>query len=218
MTNWQPEAVIFDMDGLLVDSETVWHIAETAMIESWGHTYTDEVRANIIGMRIDEFMVFLRDYYKLEWTVEQLTQQLVDDMLALIPQKVRPQPGAAELIDYILERGWPLAIASSSPRSIIDAIVEAQGWGDIFTVRCSAEHEAKGKPAPDVYLSAARVLGVPPAKCLALEDSPNGARAAVAAGMVCYAVPDQSHSNPAAFDSITPHVFDSLHAVLDSLR
>ncbi len=176
------------------------------------------MRANIIGMRIDEFMVFLRDYYKLEWTVEQLTQRLVDDMLVLIPQKVRPQPGAVELIDYVLERGWPLAIASSSPDAIIDAIVEAQGWGDIFTVRCSAEHEAKGKPAPDVYLSAARVLGVPPAKCLALEDSPNGARAAVAAGMVCYAVPDKSHSDHTAFESITPHVFDSLHAVLDSLR
>ena len=214
----QPEAVIFDMDGLLVDSETVWHFAETAMIESWGHTYTDEVRANIIGTRIDEFMVYLRDYYKLEWTVEQLTERLIGDMLVLIPQKVRPQPGAVELIDYVLERGWPLAIASSSPQAIIDAIVEAQGWSDIFTVRQSAEHEAKGKPAPDVYLSAARVLGVPPAKCLALEDSPNGARAAVAAGMVCYAVPDKSHSGHSAFERITPHVFDSLHAVLDSLR
>lgn len=218
MTKWQPEAVIFDMDGLLVDSETVWHNAETALIESWGHKYTDEVRANIIGTRIDEFVVFLRDYYQLDQTPEQLTQRLIDDMLALIPSQVRPQPGARELIDFVLERGWPLGIASSSPQVIIDAIVEAQGWGDIFTVRCSAEFEAKGKPAPDVYLSAAKVLGVPPSKCLALEDSPNGARAAVAAGMVCYAVPDRSHSGRAAFSGITPHVFDSLHAVQDALR
>jgi HAD superfamily hydrolase (TIGR01509 family) len=193
-------------------------MAETAMIESWGHTYTNEVRANIIGTRSDEFIVFLREYYKLEQTPEQLTQRLIDDMLALIPVKVRPQPGAVELIQYILERGWPLGIASSSPQVIIDTIVETQDWGDIFTVRCSAEHEAKGKPAPDVYLSAARVLGIPPAKCLALEDSPNGARAAVAAGMVCYAVPDKSHSGHSAFERITPHVFDSLYAVLDALR
>lgn len=218
MTHWQPEAVIFDMDGLLVDSETVWHIAETDLITSFGYTYTDEVRAHIIGTRIDEFMVYLRSYYRLEPTVEQLSAQLIDDMLRLIPTQVKPQPGANEVIQYVVERGWPLAIASSSPQAIIDATVKAQGWGDVFAVRCSAEFEAKGKPAPDVYLTAAKALNVPPAKCLALEDSPNGARAAVAAGMVCYAVPDRSHSAKSAFDPITPHVFDSLYDVLEALR
>ena len=218
MTQWQPDAVIFDMDGLLVDSETVWHIAETDLIASFGYEYTDEVRANIIGMRIDEFMVYLRDHYQLEPSVHELSKMLVDDMLRLIPTEVKPQPGAKEVIDYVQERGWPLAIASSSPVSIIDATVKAQGWTDVFKVRHSAENEAFGKPAPDVYLTAARSLGVDPANCLALEDSPNGARAAVKAGMVCYAVPDVSHSAKSAFKDITPHVFDSLYDVLDALR
>lgn len=215
---WQPQAVIFDMDGLLVDSETVWHVAETALIESHGHEYTDEVRANVIGMRVDEFMTFLRDHYQLKPTVEILSQSLIDHMLRLIPSHVRPHPGANEMIAFVKERGWPLAIASSSPVSIIDATVEAQGWGDSFTMRFSADNEARGKPAPDVYLTAARTLGVDPAGCLALEDSPNGARAAISAGMTCFAVPDKSHSGKGAFEGITPHVFDSLHDVLDALR
>jgi mannitol-1-/sugar-/sorbitol-6-/2-deoxyglucose-6-phosphatase len=218
MNNWQPEAVIFDMDGLLVDSETVWLIAETEMIESRGHSYSDDVRAHIVGTRVDEFIVFLRDHYRLEPSAEALTRELLDHMLRLIPTHVKPQPGANEVIQFVRERGWPLAIASSSPQSVIDAIVEAQGWGDIFRIRCSAEYEAHGKPAPDVYITAAKTLRVNPAQCLALEDSPNGARAAVAAGMVCYAVPDSSHSDHHAFNGITPYVFDSLYDVLDALR
>jgi HAD superfamily hydrolase (TIGR01509 family) len=207
------QAVIFDMDGLLVDSETVWHVAETDLIESRGHRYTVDVRENIIGMRVDEFLSILRDHYQLPETVAELVDELNTAMLKLIPVEVKPQPGAQEVIDYVLRRGWPLAIASSSPMSIIDATVEAQGWGDIFKVRCSAEFEAKGKPAPDVYLTASKTLGIDPSVCLALEDSPNGSRAAVAAGMTCFAVPDTSHSPKSAFNGITPHVFDSLHDV-----
>jgi beta-phosphoglucomutase-like phosphatase (HAD superfamily) len=85
-------------------------------------------------------------------------------------------------------------------------------------VRCSGDDEIQGKPAPYVYLSAARRLGVDPSDCVALEDSPNGSRAAVAAGMTCFAVPDRSHTGPEAFETITPYVFDDLHAVLKALR
>ncbi|MBZ0287226.1 MAG: HAD-IA family hydrolase, partial [Anaerolineae bacterium] len=116
------------------------------------------------------------------------------------------------------EQAIPTAIASSSPKAIIDAILKAQGWDTLFSVRCSAEDEARGKPAPDVYLRAAERLGINPGDCLALEDSPNGARAAVAAGMTCYAVPDTKHISSHAFDGITPHVFRSLHEVLDSIK
>ncbi len=212
------EAVIFDMDGLLVDSETVWHIAETELIESRGHRYTNDVREQIIGMRMDEFMVILHDHFQLEESVSDLVDELNSAMLRLIPAHVKPQPGAQSVVDYVQARGWPIAIASSSPSSIIDATVAAQGWGDIFTVRCSADDEASGKPAPDVYLTAAKTLGVNPAACLALEDSPNGSRAAIAAGMTCYAVPDTSHSPKTAFADITPHVFDSLHDVVNKMR
>jgi mannitol-1-/sugar-/sorbitol-6-/2-deoxyglucose-6-phosphatase len=213
-----PSAVIFDMDGLLVDSESVWHIAEKEMIESRGHIYTDEARAQIVGLRMDEFIVKLHAIYQFEDELAALHDQLLTRMLELIPERVNPQPGARELIDYIVEHNIPTAIASSSAMSIIEATIKAQGWEEVFAVRCSAEHEAHGKPAPDVYLTAARRLNIDPAECLALEDSPNGARAAVAAGMTCYAVPDSTHTSIHSFDGITPHIYKSLHEVLAVLR
>jgi sugar-phosphatase len=216
--NWQPQAIIFDMDGLLVDSEPVWHTAETELIESRGHRYTKEVRAQIIGLRVDEFFEKLDAVYHFDESTDALYNELMERMLRLIPQKVKPQPGAPELVDYMARSGLPTAIASSSPMSIINMTVESQGWGRVFALRCSADDDARGKPAPDVYIRAARLLGVLPENCLALEDSPAGARAAVAAGMTCYAVPDSTHSGPDAFADITPHVFASLHDVLGQLN
>lgn len=216
MTDWQ--AVIFDMDGLLVDSETVWHIAETELIESRGHRYTPDVRAQIVGMRMDQFLIRLHEVYNFQDNIDVLYQELTERMLTLIPQRVKPQPGAQALVEYVAERRMTVAIASSSPMSIIDAVLASCGWQDVFAVRCSADDDEHGKPAPDVYLRTARVLGVRPSGCLALEDSPNGARAATAAGMTCYAVPDLSHTKVSAFEGITPYIFDSLHTVLMHLK
>lgn len=216
MTDWQ--AVIFDMDGLLVDSETVWHIAETELIESRGHRYTPDVRAQIVGMRMDQFLIRLHEVYNFQDNIDVLYQELTERMLTLIPQRVKPQPGAQALVGYVAERRMTVAIASSSPMSIIDAVLESCGWQDVFAVRCSADDDEHGKPAPHVYLRTARVLGVRPSGCLALEDSPNGARAATAAGMTCYVVPDLSHTKVSAFDGITPYIFDSLHTVLMHLK
>lgn len=213
------KAIIFDMDGLLVDSETVWEQVETELIEARGYRYTDELRSQIIGLRIDEFMGILRDHYQLQESAEALTDELLARMLAAIPQKVKPQPGAIELVNYVQAQGLPCAIASSSPMSIIDATINTQGWQHIFHQRFSADDDARGKPAPDVYLRTARALGVEPSEVLALEDSRNGARAAVAAGMTCYVVPDASHTTDVSlFDTITPHVFASLFDVLDHIK
>jgi HAD superfamily hydrolase (TIGR01509 family) len=214
----QFKAIIFDMDGLLVNSEIVWHAAESELIESRGHVYTEEAREAIIGLRVDEFLSRLRDYYKLSETVDFLMAELNGRMLELIPVDVEPQPGAQEILQYIVEQNIPRAIASNSSIGIIDATLESQGWGEIITVRCTGDDEKMGKPAPDVYLTAARRLGVDPKDCLALEDSVNGARAVVAAGMTCFAVPDLSHSTRDKFAEITPYVFNSLHEVLDVLK
>ena len=208
-----PQAIIFDMDGLLVDSERIWHIAEDEVFSSRGLVYTDELRAGIVGMRMDEFMAQLRDHFGMQEPLADLTAEVNANMLRLIPSMVQPQPGAPELIEFVRRRGWPVAIASSSPMAIIDAILASQGWDEIFRLRCSADDVAQGKPAPDVYLRAAQRLGVDPERCLALEDSANGARAAVAAGMTCFAVPDRSHSQAAELAQVTPHVFADLHAV-----
>ena len=212
-----PEAIIFDMDGLLVDSERVWHIAEDEVFASRGLDYTDELRASIIGLRMDEFMAKLQAHFRIEEPLADLTAEVNANMLRMIPTMVQPQPGAAELLQLVQQRSWPVAIASSSPMAIIDATLRSQGWDDVFRLRCSADNVAQGKPAPDVYLQAAKLLGFAPQDCLALEDSPNGARAAIAAGMTCYAVPDRSHSQPDAFAGITRHVFVDLHDVRASL-
>ncbi|HEX2619930.1 MAG TPA: HAD family hydrolase, partial [Phototrophicaceae bacterium] len=162
----------------------------------------------------DEFLTRLHDHYAMPDTVEALVTELNGRMIDLIPKRVPAQPGAKELLAWVVENQIPCAIASNSSREIIDVTVGAQGWNDIFVVRCTGDDEKQGKPAPDVYLTAARRLGVDPQDCLALEDSLNGARAVVAAGMTCYAVPDKSHSTADAFRSITPYVFDSLIDVL----
>ena len=135
----------------------------------------------------------------------------------LIPKAVEPKPGAQELIEYVASLRIPYCIASSSPMSIIQTTVKAQGWQDLITLLYTADDVENGKPAPDVYLYAAKELGVNPAECLALEDSPAGSKAAVAAGMTCYTIPDY-HSTHVDFSSITPHVFSDLHAVLEDLK
>lgn len=212
------EAVIFDMDGLLVDSERIWLLAEIDMMAERGEEYTPEVRETLVGLRLDEFSEKIKAVYGFEESAAELEAELIARMLKRIPDEVMPQAGAPEIVAYVAESGLPTCIASSSPQSIIDAIIEGQGWSDVFHTRVSADTVARGKPAPDVYLKAAEVLGVKPEACLALEDSPNGARAAVAAGMTCYAVPDPTHSDQTAFEGITPHVFPSLHEVASQLK
>jgi len=212
------QAIIFDLDGLLVDSERVWHIAETEMIAARGRVYPPEIRAQVIGLRVDATLKFLREIFQFSETVEELNRDLLKRYLHRIPAEVRAKPGAPEIVEYVHNQGIPTAIASSSPTVVIDAEVDAQGWGDYFALRCTAEDDLHGKPAPDIYLRTAKLLGVHPADCIALEDSPNGARAAVAAGMTCYVVPDAAHSCPENFATITPHVFPDLYAVLKQIR
>ncbi len=212
------QAVIFDMDGLLVDSEIVWHVAEDDLFKSLGVTYTQEARSLVVGMRVDEFLTVLRDHFKLENPVEELIIQLNQIMVERIPLQVKAKPGAVELLIFLKERGVPMAVASNSSQSIIKVTMDSQGWNELLPIQCSADDEVAGKPAPDVYLTAARRLGVDPAQSIGIEDSPRGAQGVVNAQMTCFVVPDLSHTSPAAFAQITPNVFTDLHAVLAWLK
>lgn len=211
------EAIIFDMDGLLVDSEPIWEQAEISVLAAHGKTLDPKKREHLVGLRMDEFIPAFIRLFEVDAAGAAVEAEIVNTMLGFIATQVVTRPGAPELLAYIQQNDISCAIASSSPAVIIDAVVESQGWGEIFPVRVSAEVVAKGKPAPDVYLEAARQIGAIPGRTLALEDSPNGARSAVAAGMTCYAVPDLSHTRVEAFADITPHVYDSLHTVLAAL-
>lgn len=214
-----PQAIIFDMDGLLVDSERLWKIAETAMLAERGAVYSEEKHAPFIGMALPQFIPNIKRVYEIDGEVDALISELIDRVIAIIETDTQPQLGALEMVAFVQQHNIPHAIASSSPMRIINATLHSQAaWKDAFRVRCSADEVPHGKPAPDVYLLAAQRLNVDPRACIALEDSPNGARAAVAAGMTCFAVPDLSHAAPSAFADVTPHVVESLHDVLNQLK
>jgi HAD superfamily hydrolase (TIGR01509 family) len=210
-------AIIFDMDGTLVDSEIIWQAVETEMFRDIGIDYTDEVRQMIIGLRLDEMFTKLQAHYGLQTTVPELMLDLETRMIQRIPLHVKAKPGAQAIIDYAAARDIPYCIASSSSMAVIEATVHSQGWRELIARLYTADAVPNGKPAPDVYLYAARELGVNPADCLALEDSVNGAKAAVAAGMTCYAVPDY-HADPEKLRAVTPYVFKSLDEVLAKLQ
>ncbi len=213
------EAVIFDMDGLLVDSEKLWHAVEDDLFAARNINYTLEDRKLVFGMRLDEFMTVLVRHFGMDEDPNDLGVEANERMIRLIAEKgITPQPGAHDIVPYVVDNGYPCAIASSSHMSIINAVVESQNWTEHIKVRCSAEDMPRGKPAPDVYLYAAGRLGVLPSRCLALEDTPTGARAAIAAGMTVFAVPDQAYITPADFDGITPHVFQNLNEALHALK
>ncbi len=211
------KAVIFDMDGLLVDSEPVWAIAETAMLAARGIQRDNAIQHKLIGLRSSDFLAGMCAGYGITEPVEALQAEMLEQMVSLIPTEVLARPGAPELLAYLEQNQIPCAIASSSPNRVIDAVVDGQNWGHYFKARVSGDEVTHGKPAPDVYLEAARRLGVVAADCLALEDSVNGARAAVAARMLTYAIPDNYHTPHSAFDGVTANVYDSLYDVVAML-
>lgn len=209
--------IIFDMDGTLVDSEVLWEAAEAEMFRERNMDYADEVREQVIGLRLDEFFEKLIAIYDLNESVESLAEELIGRMLVLIPQQLELKAGAQEILDYAQQAGLPYCIASSSPMSIIESVVDAKGWREQIPHLFTADSVERGKPAPDVYLYAAEQLGINTSEAVAIEDSRNGAKSAVAAGMTCYVVPD-FHTKADAFAEITPHVFSDLHEVLATLK
>ena len=213
------KAIIFDMDGLLVDSEPVWNEVEVELVESTGYVYAQEVRELGVGMRIDEFAaILLRHYPKLGSTPAEIEAAITRGMLRQPAEKIGAKPGADELVRYVADLGIPRAIASSSSQVIIEHFVALLGWAELIPQRYSAESMPRGKPAPDIYLHAADQLGYAPEDCLALEDSRLGTQAALTAGMTCYSVPDLSHSRLADFAEINDKIYADLHEVLDDLK
>ncbi|MCY4146776.1 MAG: HAD family phosphatase [Chloroflexi bacterium] len=212
------EAILFDMDGLLVDSEPVWHEVETELIEACGYRYAEEVRELGVGLRVDEFAAVLQAHYpKLGDSPAAIEHAITERMLQLPAERIQARPGAEAIIRYAVDKDLPRAIASSSSQVIIEHFVGMLGWDAWLPRRYSAEYVPRGKPAPDIYLRAAGQLGIRPERCLALEDSRAGTMAAMAAGMTCFTVPDLSHSTLDDFAHLNPHVFRSLNEALNEM-
>lgn len=183
-------AVIFDMDGLLVDTERLQFGASDLVLRQLrGVTLPHDVMHALVGLRSDECWARMREMYDLTESVDELEAAQAAFYAPMLRDRAEAMPGARELIDVLHTRGYPLAIASSSPLWQIDAVIERLSIGGMFSAVASGQEVARGKPAPDVYLLAAERLGIAPARCVALEDSGPGTTAAKAAGMYAIVVP-----------------------------
>ena len=185
------EAVIFDMDGVLIDSEPLWREVEREVFARVGLDLTDEQMVETMGMRIDEVIEhWHRRHPWDEPTRREIEDAVIEGMVKAVEGRGSLREGAMEAVDRCSRRGLRLALASSSPARLIDTVLAVTGLRERFDVVHSAQEEPRGKPDPAVYLTTAAKLGVAPERCLAVEDSASGARAAKAAGMVCVAIPE----------------------------
>jgi HAD superfamily hydrolase (TIGR01509 family) len=182
------KAIVFDLDGVIVDSEPVWEEVRRQLVAERGGRWLPDSQRRLMGMSTAEWSAYLASELGVGMSPEQVAAEVVKRMEERYRRSLPLLPGAVEAVPRLAER-WPLAVASSSPQRLIDVVREGAGLSRYFHVRVSTEEVARGKPAPDVYLEAAARLRVAPGDCLAVEDSSNGLRSAGAAGLRLVAIP-----------------------------
>jgi HAD superfamily hydrolase (TIGR01509 family) len=203
------DAVIFDMDGVLVDSEPTWGEVRRRFAHDHGGRWPDGAAEAMQGMATAEWARYMHDDLGVGLPPDQIAAQVIGLMADTYGERPPLLPGAVDAVRRLAAR-WPLGLASSSPTRLIAHVLDAAGLADAFRVTLSTEEVGPGKPAPDVYLTVAERLGVAPPRCAAIEDSTNGLRAALAAGMRVIAVPTASYPPD-------PEVLGRAAAVLPSL-
>jgi HAD superfamily hydrolase (TIGR01509 family) len=186
------DAIVFDLDGLLIQTEEVWDEVRERYVHERGGRYDAEAQRAMMGMSSTEWSRFLHDDLGVPDEPEAISTEVVRRMEARYRERLPLIDGAVDAVQRLAER-WPLGLASSSNRPLIDAVLELAGLTAQFRATVSSEEVARGKPAPDVYLEAARRLGVEPRRCAAIEDSDSGIRSAKAAGMRVLAIPNASY-------------------------
>jgi HAD superfamily hydrolase (TIGR01509 family) len=211
-------AVVFDLDGVLLDSEQAWDDARRSVVADAGRPWPDGATRAMMGMSSREWSRHLHDELGVPAAPDAINDDVVVRVMARYRTALPLVPGAREAVERLAER-WPLGLATSSNREVVDLVLDTMGVGDRFAVTVSSEEVPHGKPAPDVYLEAARRLGVEAAACAAIEDSENGIRSAHAAGMRVIALPN-AHFPPARealdladvvldrLDALTPEVIE----------
>ena len=203
------EAVVFDLDGLLLDSEQVWDEVREILTRERGGRWHEQAQADMMGMSSTQWSRYMHEELGLRDQPDEINRLVVERMLERYRDRLPVIDGAVEAVRRIGER-WPLGLASSSNRPLIDLALDLMGIADRFRVTVSSEEVERGKPAPDVYLEAARRLGTAPDRIVAIEDSANGIRAAKAAGMRVIAIPNPHYPPP-------EEALEHADAVLDSL-
>ena len=189
------KAIVFDLDGVIVDSEQVWDDVREQLAKERGGRWHEGAQAAMMGMSSPEWSAYMHDEIGLEESPEEINDEVVRRMLARYRESLPLIDSSVDAVRRLAPE-FTLAVASSSNRPVIEVVLEKTGLAELFAVTVSSEEVAAGKPAPDVYLEAARRLGVEPAQCAAIEDSANGIRAAHATGMRVLAIPN-AHYPPA---------------------
>jgi HAD superfamily hydrolase (TIGR01509 family) len=192
-------AVIFDLDGLLLDSESAWDGGRKALVAEHGLEWPEGATEAMLGMSSPEWSRYMNETLGVPLPPAEISERVVRHVLDGYERGLPLLPGAEEAVARNAER-WPLGLASSSNRQVIDRVMETSGWGEVFRTWVSSEEVGRGKPAPDVFLEAARTLGVEPAEAAGIEDSSNGILAARAAGLRMIAIPN--HEFPPGEDAL----------------
>ncbi|MGH2983048.1 MAG: HAD family hydrolase [Solirubrobacterales bacterium] len=182
-------AVIFDLDGLLIDSERAWDQVRRAYAEERGGHWRESATRDMMGMSSVEWSRYVHEELGVDLPPERISEEVAARVGDLYERRLPLLPGAVEAVERIGER-WPLGLASSSNRELIDRVLEVAGIASRFRATVSSEEVDRGKPAPDVYLETAKRLEVAPGDCAAIEDSHNGILSAAAAGMRVIAIPN----------------------------
>ena len=193
------DAVVFDLDGVLIDSEHVWDEARQRLAEERGGRWHERASRDMMGMSSPEWSRYMRDEVGIDESPEAISADVVRRLEAIYRERLPLVDGAVAAVERLAER-WPLGLASSSNRELIDLVLDLSDLERHFRATVSSEEVARGKPAPDVYLEAARRLRADPARCAAVEDSENGIRSAKAAGMRVLAIPNPRY--PPAEDAL----------------
>ena len=212
------DAVVFDLDGVIVDSEHVWDEVRQRLAEERGGRWHDRASRDMMGMSSREWSRYMHDVIGLAESPEEINAEVVRRLVAVYREELPLLDGAVEAVEALAGR-WPLALASSSNRELIDLVLRVSGLERWFAATVSSEEVPRGKPAPDVYLEAARRLGAAAERCAAVEDSENGIRSAKAAGMRVVAVPNPRYPPAedalAAADVVLPSVADLTPAAVE---
>jgi HAD superfamily hydrolase (TIGR01509 family) len=185
------DAVVFDLDGLLIETEEIWDEVREALARERGGRWTESAQRDMMGMSSTEWSRYMHEAVGLAEAPEEINDLVVERMAERYRSRLPLLPGAVEAVERIAAR-WPLGVASSSNRGLIDLVLELSGLAPKFQATVSSEEVARGKPAPDVYIEAARRLGVDPTRAAAVEDSDSGIRSASAAGMRVVAIPNRT--------------------------
>jgi HAD superfamily hydrolase (TIGR01509 family) len=193
------DGVVFDLDGVLVDSETLWDEIRRDVATQHGRPWPANATRAMQGMSTPEWSGYLHDTVGVPGSAEAIARSVIDQMTARYREQLPLIDGATAAVDRLAAH-WPLGLASSSPRRLIDAVLDAAGLRAAFRVTVSTEQVRGGKPAPDVYLAAVEGLGVAPDRGVAIEDSSNGLRSAAAAGLAVIAIPHAAF--PPAADAL----------------